>query len=199
MLKQEFLNALRAGLSGLPQADIEERANFYGEMIDDRMEEGVPEEEAIAAVGPVDEIVSQIVAETPLTKIVKERVKPKRRLKAGEIVLLVLGSPIWLSLLIAAFAVVFSLYVVLWALLICLWAVFAAFTVCALVCVAAGISFTVQGNGLSGLAVLAAGLVLAGLAIFLFFACKAASKGVVKLTGKIARGIKKCFMKKEEA
>ena len=199
MLKQEFLNALRAGLSGLPQADIEERANFYGEMIDDRMEEGVPEEEAVAAVGPVDEIVSQIVAETPLTKIVKERVKPKRRLKAGEIVLLVLGSPIWLSLLIAAFAVVFSLYVVLWALLICLWAVFAAFTVCALVCVAAGISFTVQGNGLSGLAVLAAGLVLAGLAIFLFFACKAASKGVVILTGKIARGIKKCFMKKEEA
>ncbi|MBQ5992207.1 MAG: DUF1700 domain-containing protein [Clostridia bacterium] len=199
MLKQEFLNALRAGLSGLPQADIEERATFYGEMIDDRMEEGVPEEEAVAAVGPVDEIVSQIVAETPLTRIVKERVKPKRRLKAGEIVLLVLGSPIWLSLLIAAFAVVFSLYVVLWALLVCLWAVFAAFVVCALACVAAGISFAVQGYGLSGLAVLAAGLVLAGLAIFLFFACKAASKGVVKLTAKIARGIKKCFMKKEEA
>ena len=199
MLKQEFLNALRAGLTGLPQADIEERLNFYAEMIDDRMEEGVPEEEAVAAVGPVDGIVSQVVEETPLTKIVKERVKPKRRLKAGEIVLLVLGSPIWLSLLIAAFAVVFSLYVVLWALLICLWAVFVSFVVAAFACIAAGVVWLVQGKGPTGLAAIAAGLVLAGLSIFLFFACKAASKGVVKLTGKIARGIKKCFMKKEEA
>ncbi len=199
MLKQEFLNALRAGLTGLPQADIEERLNFYAEMIDDRMEEGVPEEEAVAAVGPVDEIVSQIVAETPLTKIVKERVKPKRRLKAGEIVLLVLGSPIWLSLLIAAFAVVLSLYIVLWALLICLWAFFVSFVVAAFACIAAGVVWLVQGKGPTGLAAIAAGLVLAGLSIFLFFACKAASKGVVKLTGKIARGLKKCFMKKEEA
>ena len=39
MTKQEFLAELRRGLSGLPQNDIEERLNFYSEMIDDRMEE----------------------------------------------------------------------------------------------------------------------------------------------------------------
>ena len=43
--KQEFLLQLREKLSGLPQADIDERVAFYGEMIDDRVEEGLTEEE----------------------------------------------------------------------------------------------------------------------------------------------------------
>ena len=109
MNKQDFLLRLRAGISGLPQEDIEERAAFYNEMIDDRMEEGLSEEEAVAEIGPVDEIVQQIIADTPLTKIVKENVKPKRKLKTWEIVLLAVGSPIGVSRLIAAAAVVFSL------------------------------------------------------------------------------------------
>ena len=45
MRKQEFLAQLRKALSGLPQDEIEERLTFYGEMIDDRMEEGLSEEE----------------------------------------------------------------------------------------------------------------------------------------------------------
>ena len=56
MLKQEFLAQLRDALCGLPQRDIDERLTFYSEMIDDRMEEGLSEEEAVAAVGSVDEI-----------------------------------------------------------------------------------------------------------------------------------------------
>ena len=130
MSKQDFLAQLRKGLSGLPKDDIEERLTFYSEMIEDQMEEGLSEEVAVSAVGSVEEIVKQVVAETPLTKIAKERMKPKRHLRVGEIVLLVLGSPIWLSLAIAAFAVVLSLYISLWAVIISLWAVFFSFAVC---------------------------------------------------------------------
>ena len=108
MNKQEFLAELRRGLSGLPRDDIEERLSFYGEMLDDRMEEGLTEEEAVSAAGPVDEIVRQTVADIPLAKIAKERIRPKRRLRAWETVLLVLGSPVWLSLGIAAAAAVFA-------------------------------------------------------------------------------------------
>ena len=36
-------------------------------------------EEAVAAIGTVDEIVKQVIAETPLAKIAKERIKSKRR------------------------------------------------------------------------------------------------------------------------
>ncbi len=104
MCKQAFLAELEARLSGLPQDDIAERLTFYSEMIDDRMEEGLSEEEAVAGIGAVDDIVSQIVAETPFTRIVKEKVTPKRALQTWEITLLALGSPLWI--VIAATALV---------------------------------------------------------------------------------------------
>ena len=110
MLKQDFLSALREGLKGLPEKDIEERITFYGEMIDDRIEEGLSEEEAVNEIGTVDAVVQQIVAETPLTRIVGEKIKPKRKMRAWEIVLIVLGFPIWFSLLAAAGAVLRSGY-----------------------------------------------------------------------------------------
>ncbi len=199
MSKQEFLAQLRKGLSGLPRDDIEERLTFYSEMIDDRMEEGLSEEEAVSAVGSVAEIVAQVVADTPLAKIAKERIRNKRRLSAGEIVLLALGSPIWLSLGVAAFAVILSLYVSLWAVIISLWAVFASLAACSIGGVFACIIITASGNGASGVAMLAAGMVCAGLSIFTFYGCNAVTKGTLILTKKMAIWIKNRFIKKEEA
>ena len=197
MLKQEFLAQLRSGLAGLPQDDISERLTFYSEMIDDRMEEGLSEAEAVAAIGSVDEIVAQIVADTPFSKIAKERIKPKRQLNALEIVLLALGCPIWLSLGIAAIAVIISLYVSLWSVIISLWAVFASLAVCSLAGIAACVIFITGGNLYTGLAMLAAGIALGGLAIFMFYGCRATTKGILHLTKKFAFGIKNCFIKKE--
>lgn len=199
MSKQEFLEQLRKGLSGLPQDDIEERLTFYSEMIEDRMEEGLSEEDAVAAAGSVDEIVAQVIADTPLAKIAKERIKPKRRLKGWETVLLVLGSPIWFSLAVAAFAVLFSLYVSLWAVIISLWAVFVSLAACSVGGVLACVIFAAGGNGASGVAMLAAGLVCAGLSIFLFYGCRAAAKGALRLTKNVAIRIKNCFIRKEGA
>ena len=65
MNKKEFLAALRAGLAGLPEADVQHWLDFYSEIIDDRMEEGIAEVEAVADVGPVHDIVGQILSETP--------------------------------------------------------------------------------------------------------------------------------------
>lgn len=199
MSKQDFLARLRQGLSGLPQDDIEERVTFYGEMIDDRMEDGLSEEEAVAVVGPLDEIVAQVVADMPFVKIARERIKPKRRMSAGEIVLLILGSPVWLSLIIAAVAVVFSLYVSLWAVIVSLWAVFASFAGCAVGGMLACVFFVVDGMGASGVAMLAAGLLCAGLSVFAFYGCKAATKGTVILTGKTVLWIKTRIIGKEGA
>lgn len=198
MNKQAFFSSLRSRLASLPPEDLEERLDFYNEMIDDRMEEGLSEEEAVAQVGDVDEIVTQILADTPLSTLVKERIKPKKRLRPWEIVLLAVGSPLWLSLLIAAFGVVFALYAVLWSLIVSLWAVFASFVGCALGCVTGGAVITLR-NPLPGIALIGAGILCAGLSVFLFLGCKAATKGMAKLTKKIALGIKYCFVKKEAA
>lgn len=194
MNKQEFLGQLRKGLSGLPQADIEERLTFYREMIDDRMEDGLSEEEAVSAVGSVD----QIIADIPLAKNVKEPFQPKRRLKAWEITLLVLGCPIWLSLGIAAVAVIFSLYVSLWSVIVSLWAGFGSLVGCAFGGIVGGIVIACNENVLSGVAMLAAGIACIGLSIFMFYGCKAATKAIVMLTKKFAAWIKSCFFKKED-
>lgn len=199
MNKQEFLAELRKGLTGLPHEDIEERLSFYSEMIDDRMEEGLSEAEAVSAIGPVSEVVSQILADTPISKLVKEKVKPSRTLRAWEIVLLVLGSPIWLSLLAATLVIILSLYAVLWSVAISLWAAFGSVAGCAIGGIVAGIVFAMSGNGLTGIAMIGAGIFCAGLSIFLFYACKAVTKGTIILAKKICFGIKRCFVKREEA
>ena len=198
MTKQEFLAQLCNGLSGLPHNDIEERLSFFDEMIEDRMEEGLSEEEAVAAAGSVEEIISQAVAETPLAKIAKERITPKRKLKTWEIVLLIAGSPIWFALAIALASIVFSVYVSLWAVIIALWAAFASMVFSTLVCFAAGVIIACIGKIIPALAMISAGLVLAGLSIFMCIGCIAITKCIVKLTEKFALWIKGCFIKKEE-
>lgn len=198
MHKQDFLARLRQGLAGLPQDEIEERLAFYSEMIDDRMEEGLSEERAIEEIGDVEEIISQIIGDVPLTQLVKERIKPKRTLKAWEIVLLALGSPIWFSLLIAAVAVVFSFYVVLWSVIISLWSIFASMVACAFGIIVLGVGYVLVSKMLIGLGLLGAGIACVGFSIFLFFGCKASTKGLLILTGKIALSIKKGFVRKGE-
>ncbi len=196
MNKQEFLDKLRARLSDLPQRDVEERLNFYSEMIDDRMEEGCSEEEAVLGVGSLEEIASQVIADIPLVTTEKETIKTKRARKVWEILLLVLGSPIWLALLIAAFAVVLSLYVSLWSVLISLWAVFGSFVACAPAGVLAGIVFAFSGNGLTGVAMIGAAFICAGVSVFLFFGCRAATQGVLWLTKWMVGWIRNAFVKK---
>ena len=197
MNKAEFLDALRGCLCGLPDGEVDDRLTFYGEMIDDRMEEGLSEEDAVSAMGSVEEVASQIMSEIPLGKIVKGRIKPKRKMSAWEIVLLILGSPIWLSLILSAFAVILSLYLSLWAVVVSLWATFASLVGSALGATVLGIVYAVLQNGYAGLALIGAGLVLAGLAILFFLLCRVATKGAVRLASKIVLGIKKCFVKKE--
>ena len=197
MTKREFLNVLEKKLSGLPQKDVTERLAFYGEMIDDRMEEGLSEEQAVMEIGSAEEIAAEIIADTPFAKIAKERLGRRRRLGVWEIVLLALGFPIWFSLGIALLSVIFSVYVCLWSVIVSFWAVFVSFCASAIGMTAAGIFSLCIGRGLVAVVMTGAGIFLAGLAIFTFFGCKTVTKGVIWLTKKMALGIKRCFVKKE--
>ena len=198
MTKQDFLLRLREGLCGFSQEAIEEYLDFYSEIIDDRMEEGLSEEEAVADIGSVKEIVEQILAETSFIKIVKDKIKGMKKLQGWEIVLLAVGSPIWLALLISALAVVLSLYVSIWSVIVSLWAAGAAVAGSALGGVVGGLICLFKINLWTGLALLGAGLVCAGLAIFLLFGCKITTAVILRFTGKAAQAMKSRLMKKEE-
>ena len=196
MSKQEFLNKLRKGLSWLPNNEIEERLLFYGEIIDDYIENGLLEEEAVLKVGSVDKIVKQVIEETSFIKIAKQRIKPKEKQNAVQIILLVLGSPIWISLIIAFFAVVISLYASLWAVVVSLWAVEISFIAGVVGGMLASIVFAVSGYVSSSLAMLSAGLVCAGLSIFAFYGLKIVTNFAITLSKKFVMFIKNCFIKK---
>ena len=197
MNKQTFLTELRKALSGLPREDVEERLAFYGEMIDDRVEEGASEEDAIAGIGTVNEIASQIVSDVPITKIVKERIKPKRAIKAWQTVLVILGFPLWFSLFAAAASVLLSIYAVIWSLVISLWAVESSMISASAGCIIVTVVYAVRGFPVQGAAAFGLGLFCAGLSMFLVSGCFAASKGVVRLTKRMALGVKKTVIGRE--
>ncbi len=199
MNKQQFLNELRKGLSGLPESEINERLTFYSEIIDDRIEEGLSEEEAVKDVGDLNTIILQILEDVPLGSIVKEKIAPKRKMKAWEILLLVLGSPLWLSLLIALVAVILSAYIILWSASITLWAVFGAIIGCAIGGLVGGGVLAYTVDLIVGIALVGMGMICVGLSIYMFYLCKATVDGIVYLTKKAVLGIKSRFIGKEKA
>lgn len=196
MTRHEFTEKLREGLTGLPQSDIEERAAFFSEMIDDLMEDGMSEEEAVAHIGPVEEVIRQIVSETPLSKLVRERVRARRKPGALMIILLVLGSPVWISVLLVILAAVLCVYITLWSLVIALWACDLAIFVTGAASIVSGIFTAVQGQAVQGAAITGAGIALIGLSVFAGFVCFYAGRLAVLITAKSAVLIKSMFVRK---
>ncbi|MBQ3028900.1 MAG: DUF1700 domain-containing protein [Lachnospiraceae bacterium] len=197
MKKNEFLSELRERLAGLSETDLNRSMDYYTEMIDDRMEDGRSEDEAVAEIGTPAVIAEEILKEMPLAKLVKARVKPKRKMAVWEVVLLVLGSPLWLALLITLFVAVLSLYIALWSVVISLWAVELALAATVLAGVVALPISLIQGNVWAGIALLGAGIFAAGLSMFGFYGCLYATKGACLLGKKLFLFVKSCFIRKE--
>ncbi len=122
MDKQKFISTLKRRLARLPRAEASERANFYSEMIDDRIEEGLSEREAVAEIGSIDKIVAQIRAER-VPRGAAGGFRTARKMRGWEIAVMIIGSPVWIPLLLAAAAVILALYAAMWVPVVALWAV----------------------------------------------------------------------------
>jgi uncharacterized membrane protein len=144
----------------------------------------------------VESIVNALLKEVSISKLVKEKVTPKRKLKSWEIVLIILGSPIWVSLGIALLSVCFSLYVGFWSTIVALWAADLAFMVGGIAAVIGSFTTFAVGAAPQATFFLGAGLVGIGLSIVLGFAFVALTKLIAQLGAKIITGIKKIFVGK---
>ena len=182
---------------GLPQSDIEDRVSFFGEMIDGRMEDGMSEEEAVAAMEPIDTIVGQIMSEIPLAQLVKTKVKPEKGHKTWKIVLLICLFPIWFPLFIAFAAIVFSLLVAIWAVIISFYVVAGSLVIASLGCVIATGAYFGIGRIVPGIGGFGVIFVCIGLSILFFLLSIAMTKGTVFLTRKMFIGLKTSFVGKE--
>lgn len=187
MNKKKFLSGLKKGLRNLPGAERKKYIDLYSESIADRIEEGATEEEAVASFGTPTEEAKKICGEVGLP------LSEKRELKAWKIVLLAVGSPVWLSLGIAVFAVVLAFFIVLWALDVVLWAVELCFPACGLAGLVGGALLIINGHFPQGLFLIGCGLICVGLGVFWFFLCHIATRGVARLTAETALLIRGIF------
>lgn len=194
MYKNEFLAALREQLVGLPKEDIEERISFYEEMINDRIDEGKSEEEAVADIGTVDEVVKEIAGDTKLVTLVKHKMTPKRSLRGWEIAIIIGSFPFWLPIVIVSFVLALVGFILLWTLVIVTYTVETALWVSSAV---SAFSFVMSAiNGTPNFLMLGMSIMAAGGAILMIFACFGSTKLTIGLTKRMMIGIKSAFIRK---
>ena len=194
MTKNEFLSELRKNLLGLPSDDIDERVNFYAEMIDDMMEEGLTEGEAIEKIGDPKKVAEGIIADTPLRKIIKERMKPKKEINPWIIILIVLCALPFIGTIIS---VILSLIAVLISVIAAFWAITVSLGGAAIGCIGASVVFFIQGSALKGVFVVGVGLVCVGLTILMTFAGVGLIKWVFRMIKALILKIKSAFIQEK--
>lgn len=196
MLKAEFLSKLRQALSALPPDEVQRQINYYSELIDDMMEDGLSEIEAITRLGRISDIAESILQEQPLPRLVKQAAKPKGGWTALTIILAIIGFPIWFPLLLAFAGVLFGIIVAILAV------IFSAFVVV--------LALGVSGVGLiilaffrigvslgSSLWSIGVGLLLIGLCVLAVPLAVLIAELLVKAIKALYRWVKSLFIKKE--
>ena len=112
MTRDEFLGRLGELLACLPAEQVEETKAFYAEAIADRMEDGMSEEEAVAAMGAPGEVAEATLDDLPA---VPRAIARTRRCSTALLwVLTIVGSPVWVPLLAAFAAGAVTVYICTW-------------------------------------------------------------------------------------
>lgn len=209
------MEALKTCLDGMDESERRASVEYYAEMIDERMEDGMDEESAVGALGSpflaaeqlraarTDAPKSQANADsetfgqsacaqsadagnTKTGSAEKDGKQAEKSPVAMRTLLLILGFPLWFPLLLTAVLLLFSVYIVIWSVLISLWCVFASFALSGAVCVAAVVIGFLTNGAAAGLFYIGAALTLAALSIFAFL-------GARGLTRVAARGTAHSF------
>ena len=97
------------------------------------------EAEAVAAMGTLGEVAKATLDELPA--VPRAIARTKRKSTALLWALAIVGSPVWIPLLLAFVAVAATVYICIWVLALCVWIVAAAFGGAGVV----GLLFTVDG------------------------------------------------------
>ena len=190
MKKEAFLRALNKRLEGMSAEERARALEFCAESIDDRVEDGMAEEDAVTALGDVEDVARGLLADRPLGAVVRERVRHESN--AGRVVLLICASPLLLTL----FAVGLSVYAALWAAMIAIYAAVASLLIAGAAGALGGVALMFLQGAAPGLCICGAGLVSFALGLLLIAPMKATGKGLWKLTKAFGRGCKRLIVGK---
>ncbi len=193
MTRDEFFREFSVRLGYIPKGEYEKSAQYYEEMIGDRMEDGMSEAEAVAAMGTMDEVVDGVLHDLNLTALITTQIKDSKARSNNKtlwVVLSIAGFPLWFPLLMAFLAVVFAMYLTVWSVIVALYAVVVSLGLtCVCGIIAGAVACFVKSIPL-GMCFIGMALVCGALMLFALKPMLAAVKGLIKLTKKAARGIK---------
>jgi len=192
MNKREFIEQLDYHLDQLPKEERYKHTAYYSELIDDMVEDGMTEEEAVYKIGAPGKIAEQILQQTSFQTLVRSRVKPKKGWTVLSIILIIIGSPVWVPLGLALAGVLLGLAACVIAFVVAIFAavigIAAAGVACMVVCFGKGLLPTLVSIG--------AALALLGLCIIGFLACIYIAKGVFAGCRGFGRWVKSLFIRK---
>lgn len=196
MNKQEYLARLRAALACLPEGEIEESVAFYTEMIDDRVADGLIEEEATAQLDDPKAAARAIIADLPV--VPRTVVRTKQRNRALYWTLVILGSPLWLTLLLAAGMLVLAGLLTIWCLILGLWLLAAGLLAGGPLGIGVCLWALAVGQPAYGVFELGSGLLCFGLGLFCLHGAVAASKTLMQVSRQWIAKAKAPFVKVKE-
>lgn len=195
MNKADFLERLATALKSLPPSEIKKSLAYYSEIIDDRIEEGMSEEEAVSGLGSIEEISREVMLDaTPLPELIRTRVIPNGPASMSDVVLLILGSPLFILLS----ALIFVFYMCVWLVIITLFLTQFSFGLTGVAAIIASV-VDFSSNISIRLLMVCSGLVCLGIGIFTYSPIKKGSKKIIRLTTWFLRNIKLLFIQKEVA
>ena len=196
MNKQEYHARLRAALACLPEGEIEESVAFYTEMIDDRVADGLTEEEATAQLDDPKAAARAIIADLPV--VPRTVVRTKQRNRALYWTLVILGFPLWFPLLLAAGMLVLAGLLTIWCLILGLWLLAAGLLAGGPLGIGVCLWALAVGQPAYGVFELGSGLLCFGLGLFCLHGAVAASKTLMQVSRQWIAKAKAPFVKVKE-
>lgn len=183
MNRNQFIDKLAKKLSNLSEQELKQTIDYYYEIISDKINDGMTEDEAIDSLGSIDEIASSILSDNFILKNDKASNKNKKENNWKGITI---GATaiIWIPILIVLIGAAIGIYVSLWAIVISFGATSLATGIGTLVSILGIIDICTGAVG-SGLTWISMGIGSLGLCFIFYTITIYSGKFMIYITKKI--------------
>lgn len=166
MTKTDFINSLKEKLYKIEAKDVDVTISYYSEMIDDYVDSGYSEEEAINKMGSIEQIISEYETSNQDVDKASNETKLYRNILLTNKVLIVLILLLLSPIIIAAFGVFISLVACFFAVLLSTWVVDISLAISSVYSLIMAL-FSISNNALSVIFYLGCMLVMGSVSILL--------------------------------
>lgn len=178
MNKNDFLKKLSVLIDDLPKVEKDRILTFYSETLEDHIEEGMTQEEAVASLEDVHEIAEKILMESHIVQ--RDRMDSgKNQKKTTNRILLLIGSPLWVPILFTCYLLALTAYLLVWVTVVVMYVVVLCFAISAIACLLISL-FLFMPHWLSAILALGTGIFFVGLTIVTFYSVTLVSTAILQ-------------------